>query len=820
MKRLLTHLVIAAIVITSLPQVASAAFTDVGQSHKNYEAITYLEQAEILNGYSDNTFRPETTINRAEFLKIVIEGTDGVTTDITKPTPFTDINPSAWYMPYVKKAYHEGWVVGYEDKTFRPEQTITKAESLKIIGEIQGWEVKTYITVQPFADVYKTAWFTPYIDFAKHYNMLQEANDENFYPNSQNTRANTSEVIFRSIPPSCTLCNDNDDDDDDDDNNDDNDDDTAPIQDDTETPDETMAQDEFDNIWLYDNPPLTYYEDEVYVFEGSISGIGNYNFVTVILDENTGSNYDTFTGGTDQSGNFSIPVYFDNDGDFYIGIIPGENGSTDAIEIEVKNSLPSSTETEEKPNIASFSINFEDDTTSIEHTAPNSSIKKVRISQGSKNVTYINRQNRSGIPIRYSDFNKFSEKSTNYYVQAAKTTSSSPLEISSDFEITDEQSFDAAIHTFSTILENDVTTPNIPSTLSSASRFSFSGTLEVNIKTTGYVIREDGFVNEIELALSGETGTYYGSETLKSGGTFGFTYTPPDNGRYIVEVNDQDGIAIINHPIYIGGSIPLIPDYFDTHTRDYFEGSVSLSSNRNTILDYINDDRQDHGLSSIDLSSELNTLAQNHSEDMADNNFFSHINQSGQSPNDRRIAIGIATPVSENIAKDVSLRFAHEGLMRSAAHRTNILDKSWDRVGIGIVEDNGYLIITEEFSTDDITTSDLANYKSELFEEINNARTVPLAVDTAIEDAATYLNNESIISETELTNDTLSEALDLHYITGDTVAFFRNYPTWTTILDSILADSSVLESTWSLTGIDVQLDQAGNIQTIIILNQP
>ena len=47
-------------------------FSDISRSHKNYEAIKYLKNKSIINGYSDGSFKPTKTVNRAEALKMLM----------------------------------------------------------------------------------------------------------------------------------------------------------------------------------------------------------------------------------------------------------------------------------------------------------------------------------------------------------------------------------------------------------------------------------------------------------------------------------------------------------------------------------------------------------------------------------------------------------------------------------------------------------------------------------------------------------------------------------------------------------------------------
>ena len=88
--------------ITLIPQATLAStFTDVPYDHPYSTAISYLQSYNIVEGYEDNTYRPENLINRVEFLKIVLEGTN-VQLDVSTSTGFSDIDESQWYGPYVK----------------------------------------------------------------------------------------------------------------------------------------------------------------------------------------------------------------------------------------------------------------------------------------------------------------------------------------------------------------------------------------------------------------------------------------------------------------------------------------------------------------------------------------------------------------------------------------------------------------------------------------------------------------------------------------------------------------------------------------------
>ncbi|MBU1152196.1 S-layer homology domain-containing protein, partial [Patescibacteria group bacterium] len=105
---------------------ADIAFGDVDDDHLNYDAITYLEEEKVVEGYDDGTYKPEQTINRAEFLKIVMEAAD--VSFGSEDCDYEDVSDDAWYYKYVCKATDMGFVEGYDDGEFKPGREINFAE--------------------------------------------------------------------------------------------------------------------------------------------------------------------------------------------------------------------------------------------------------------------------------------------------------------------------------------------------------------------------------------------------------------------------------------------------------------------------------------------------------------------------------------------------------------------------------------------------------------------------------------------------------------------------------------------------------------------
>ena len=109
-------------------------FIDVAREDWFNNAISTLANADILSGYADNTFRPNAPITRAELVKIAVAFYNS---DAVIDAEFTD-TAGHWADSFINSAYSLGFINGYEDGSFRPDQAVTRAEAMKIINRTLG----------------------------------------------------------------------------------------------------------------------------------------------------------------------------------------------------------------------------------------------------------------------------------------------------------------------------------------------------------------------------------------------------------------------------------------------------------------------------------------------------------------------------------------------------------------------------------------------------------------------------------------------------------------------------------------------------------
>ncbi|MFA4891664.1 MAG: S-layer homology domain-containing protein, partial [Candidatus Gracilibacteria bacterium] len=112
----------------------AGSFPDVPEDHVNYKAIQYLKDHGYIGGYGDLTFKPENEINRAEATRIIVSALN-IAQDNEAVVLFGDVPKDQWFFPYVMGAYKAGIVSGDDDGKFRPGDTINLAESLRIVSE-------------------------------------------------------------------------------------------------------------------------------------------------------------------------------------------------------------------------------------------------------------------------------------------------------------------------------------------------------------------------------------------------------------------------------------------------------------------------------------------------------------------------------------------------------------------------------------------------------------------------------------------------------------------------------------------------------------
>jgi len=172
-----------------------AAFVDTED-----RGIAVLYSQGFVEGYPDGTFRPETPINRAELIKILMPVAGKSLVPATAPC-FPDVPMGMWYTDYVCTAKAKGWIAGYPDGTFKPEARLNRAEAAKIASYLLLDQILPE-SMPPlaegiFSDVASTDWYSPYV---KHLaGMVYVDEGRRFDPGAAMTRGAMAQIVYRHV---------------------------------------------------------------------------------------------------------------------------------------------------------------------------------------------------------------------------------------------------------------------------------------------------------------------------------------------------------------------------------------------------------------------------------------------------------------------------------------------------------------------------------------------------------------------------------------------------------------------------------------------
>ena len=118
------------------------------------------------------------------------------------------------------------------------------------------------------------------------------------------------------------------------------------------------------------------------------------------------------------------------------------------------------------------------------------------------------------------------------------------------------------------------------------------------------------------------------------------------------------------------------------------------------MFDLVNQERTQRGIGALTYDAALQSVARSHSREMLDLGYFSHTSPNTGTLADRLATAGIGyTQAGENLAYAPSTSVAHRGLMQSEGHRANILEPSFQRLGIGVFSaPDGTIMVTQVFA--------------------------------------------------------------------------------------------------------------------------
>ena len=174
------------------------SFTDIG-GHWGEAAIMESVALGFVNGYPDGTFHPNQQVTRLEFTTMLARA---LRLDEPAQTALDFADASripAWAAPSVTAAVQAGWITGYEDHTFRGSNVITRQEMASLIVRALGSQVSAEAELN-FADSLSVQnWAKGYVAAAVEQGLMQGKGNNRFAPMDNATRAEAATVILNLL---------------------------------------------------------------------------------------------------------------------------------------------------------------------------------------------------------------------------------------------------------------------------------------------------------------------------------------------------------------------------------------------------------------------------------------------------------------------------------------------------------------------------------------------------------------------------------------------------------------------------------------------
>ena len=192
-NKLLPLALTAAMIVPSVP--AMAAPSDIA-GHWAESVITQWQSKGLIQGYEDGTFKPGNTITRAEFVTLM-NNAKGFWSEGS--INFSDVKNGSWFYSAVARAVAAGYVKAYSDGSFKPNNTITRAEAAVMIAntaKLSANEAGAY----RFTDIgFIPAWARGSVGAVVAAGYMTGYPDGSFYANASISRAEAVSSLNRML---------------------------------------------------------------------------------------------------------------------------------------------------------------------------------------------------------------------------------------------------------------------------------------------------------------------------------------------------------------------------------------------------------------------------------------------------------------------------------------------------------------------------------------------------------------------------------------------------------------------------------------------
>lgn len=207
-NKIITTLIIFNLLFSATIQINAEiiSFSDVPSDHTFYSYITELNEKEIISGYENGTFKPDQELTRGQLAKFVVKGFD--LKSVSKYEKFDDVPKDFTFYEEIHILRTLDIINGYDDNTFRPDEIVTRGVAMKFIMKAASYKTNNFSQqnkIQIFSDVETDNTFFEYINSAASYILNNESriitgySDGNFGVNDPINRGAMSKVLSQIL---------------------------------------------------------------------------------------------------------------------------------------------------------------------------------------------------------------------------------------------------------------------------------------------------------------------------------------------------------------------------------------------------------------------------------------------------------------------------------------------------------------------------------------------------------------------------------------------------------------------------------------------
>ncbi|WP_426451083.1 S-layer homology domain-containing protein [Paenibacillus sp. S-38] len=183
---------------------AEVTFEDLA-SHWAQADIELLASKGLISGVTTSEFQPDRAITRAEFAALIVRSIE--LPSVTSSTYFTDVNASAWYAGTVASAVYADIINGYEDNTFRPNDSATREELAAIIVRaLDNVQISAHVPqatqdklLSGYTDANEVVWAQQELAAALNAHLINGVADNQLGSSKPATRAEAAVMLKRFL---------------------------------------------------------------------------------------------------------------------------------------------------------------------------------------------------------------------------------------------------------------------------------------------------------------------------------------------------------------------------------------------------------------------------------------------------------------------------------------------------------------------------------------------------------------------------------------------------------------------------------------------